>query len=161
MGGQPLNQPVVGLAETAQGGYYEVASDGGLFAFGPGATFHGSMGGQPLNKPVVGLAVEPSGGYYEVASDGGIFAFAAPFHGSTGCLALTQPIVGLVTSPDNTSVGTGTACGFATAQAPGGYQFVAADGGVFSFGNAAFAGSLGGQGVTDVVGMAESRTAVS
>jgi hypothetical protein len=36
----------------------------------------------------------------------------------------------------------------------GGYWEVASDGGVFGFGNATFAGSLGGQGVTDVVGMA-------
>jgi hypothetical protein len=156
MGGQPLNKPVVGMTVTAQGGYYEVASDGGLFAFGPGATFHGSMGGQPLNKPVVGMTITPSGGYFEVASDGGVFAFGAPFHGSTGCLTLAQPIVAIQASSDTSSVGTGTACGFSAPQAPGGYQFVAADGGVFSFGNAAFAGSLGGQGVTDVVGMGDA-----
>jgi len=46
----------------------------------------------------------------------------------------------------------------ATASEPGGYQFVAGDGGMFSFGNAAFAGSLGGQGVTDVVGVAPAAT---
>ncbi len=156
MGGRHLNEPVVGMAETPQGGYYEVASDGGLFAFGPGTPFLGSMGGQHLNKPVVGMAVDPAGGYYEVASDGGIFNFGAPFHGSTGCFALTRPIVGMEVSPNTTSVGIGTACGFNTAQLPGGYQFVASDGGVFSFGNAAFAGSLGGEGITDIVGMANS-----
>ena len=156
MGGKPLNKPVVGMTATPQGGYYEVASDGGLFAFGPGTPFLGSMGGKPLNKPVVGMAVDPTGGYYEVASDGGIFSFGTAFHGSTGCLSLNQPIVAMVVSPDTTTVGTGTACGFTTPQAPGGYQFVASDGGVFSFGNAVFAGSLGGQGVTDVVGIANS-----
>ncbi len=156
MGGKPLNKPVVGMAATPQGGYYEVASDGGLFAFGPGASFYGSMGGKPLNKPVVGMAETPAGGYYEVASDGGLFSFGTPFHGSTGCLSLNQPIVGMEVSTDTTTVGPGTACGFTTPQAPGGYQFVASDGGVFSFGNAVFAGSLGGQGVTDVVGIAGS-----
>jgi len=156
MGGKPLNRPVVGMAETPAGGYYEVASDGGLFAFGPGTPFFGSMGGKALNRPVVGMAVDPAGGYYEVASDGDVFAFGAPFHGSTGCLALSQPIVAMEVSPNITTVGTGTACGFDTPQAPGGYQFVAGDGGVFSFGNAAFAGSIGGQGVTDVVGMANA-----
>jgi len=35
-------------------GYQEVASDGGIFAFG--TPFYGSMGGQHLDKPVVGLA---------------------------------------------------------------------------------------------------------
>jgi hypothetical protein len=156
MGGQTLNEPVVGMAETPQEGYYEVASDGGLFSFGPGAVFDGSMGGQPLNKPVVGMAVDPTGGYYEVASDGGIFNFGAPFHGSTGCLNLSEPIVFVIVTPDTTNAGTGTACGFNAPQLPGGYQFVAGDGGVFSFGNSSFAGSLGGQGVTDVVGIANS-----
>ena len=144
------------MTATPQGGYYEVASDGGLFAFGPGASFYGSMGGKPLNKSVVGMAVDPTGGYYEVASDGGLFSFGTPFHGSAGCLSLNQPIVAMVVSPDTTTVGTGTACGFTTPQAPGGYRFVASDGGVFSFGNAVFAGSLGGLGVTDVVGIAGS-----
>ena len=74
MGGKPLNKPVVGMAvDQATGGYYEVASDGGLFAFQ--RPFQGSMGGKPLNEPVVGLAVQPDGsGYWEVASDGGLFA---------------------------------------------------------------------------------------
>ena len=36
-------------------GYWEVASDGGLFAFGT-APFYGSMGGKPLNEPIVGMA---------------------------------------------------------------------------------------------------------
>ena len=158
MGGRALDQPVVDMAETAEGGYYEVAADGGLFSFGPGAVFDGSMGGRPLNKPVVGMAVDPTGGYYEVASDGGIFAFGAPFHGSTGCLTLAEPIVSMAISPDTSSTGTGTACGFTTPQRSGGYQFVAGDGGVFSFGNARFAGSLGGQGVSDIVAMATGRT---
>ena len=154
MGGHQLDKPIVGMTATPEGGYYEVASDGGLFAFGPGATFDGSMGGKPLNKPVVGIAVDQRGGYYEVATDGGIFNFGAPFHGSTGCLDLTQPIVAMVVSHDLTDAGAATACGFDTPQAPGGYQFVAGDGGVFSFGNTTFAGSLGGQGVTNIVGMA-------
>jgi hypothetical protein len=37
------------------GGYWLVASDGGIFSYGD-ARFSGSMGGIPLNKPVVGLA---------------------------------------------------------------------------------------------------------
>ena len=59
---------------TLTGGYWEVASDGGIFAFN--APFYGSMGGPPLNQPVVGIAADPdTGGYWEVASDGGLFAF--------------------------------------------------------------------------------------
>jgi peptidoglycan-N-acetylglucosamine deacetylase len=83
MGGQPLNEPVVGMAATPDGnGYWLVASDGGIFSFGD-ARFYGSMGGQPLTEPVVGMAADPAtGGYWLAASDGGIFSFAAPFYGS-------------------------------------------------------------------------------
>ena len=58
MGGKALNKPIVGITTTLTGaGYYEVASDGGIFAFGD-ATFQGSMGGKPLNAPVVGIATD-------------------------------------------------------------------------------------------------------
>ncbi|MGA7417950.1 MAG: hypothetical protein WBW80_08150 [Acidimicrobiales bacterium] len=36
-------------------GYWEVASDGGIFAFGD-APFLGSVGNMPINQPVVGMA---------------------------------------------------------------------------------------------------------
>ncbi len=85
MAGQHLNQPMVGMSPTADGnGYWLVAADGGIFAFG-NAPFHGSTGSIRLNQPVTGMAVTPNGsGYWMVASDGGIFAFDAPFYGSTG-----------------------------------------------------------------------------
>jgi hypothetical protein len=84
MGGHPLNRPIVGMATTGDGGYWLVASDGGIFSFGPGARFYGSMGGHPLNKPIVGMAAPTTGGYWLVASDGGIFTFgSARFAGST------------------------------------------------------------------------------
>jgi len=54
MGGRPLNKPIVGLMSTFDGGgYWEMATDGGIFAFGD-ALFEGSMGGIPLNSPIVG-----------------------------------------------------------------------------------------------------------
>ncbi len=40
-------------------GYWEVASDGGIFSFG-GASFYGSEGGKPLNAPIVGIAAPPT-----------------------------------------------------------------------------------------------------
>ena len=116
----------VGITDV---GYWEVASDGGIFPFGT-ANYLGSMGGKPLDKPVVGMAVTPDGGgYWEVASDGGIFAFGdAQFYGSMGGKPLNWPIVGIAATPDG-----------------GGYWEVAADGGIFAFGDAQFYGSMGGK----------------
>ena len=56
MGGQHLNQPIVGVSATPDGkGYWLVASDGGIFSFGD-AQFYGSMGATPIVKPIVGMA---------------------------------------------------------------------------------------------------------
>ncbi len=75
----------VSLSDQSHG-YWLVASDGGIFAFGD-AGFHGSTGSQHLNRPVVGMAVTPDGeGYWLVAADGGIFAFGdAVYKGSMTC----------------------------------------------------------------------------
>ena len=74
------------MAATPDGkGYWLVASDGGIFAYGD-AGFYGSTGSIHLNKPVVGMTATPDGGgYWFVASDGGVFAYGdADFYGSTG-----------------------------------------------------------------------------
>ena len=120
-------------------GYWLVASDGGIFAFGD-AGFYGSTGNIRLNRPVVGMAPSSDGrGYWLVASDGGIFAFGnATFHGSTGNIALNKPIVGMAPSGD-----------------ANGYWLVASDGGIFTFGDAQFDGSAGAVPLQQpVVGMA-------
>jgi subtilase family serine protease len=133
-------------------GYWEVGGDGGIFAFGD-ATFDGSMGGQPLNAPIVGLAATPDGhGYWEVAADGGIFAFGdAPFYGSMGGQHLNAPIVGITAAPDGQGMASNGA-------ASGGYWEVAADGGIFAFGDAAFDGSMGGQHLNEpVVGISTTN----
>jgi len=122
-------------------GYWEVASDGGIFSFG-NAPFYGSMGSAVLNEPVVGIAATPDGrGYWEVASDGGIFSFGdARFFGSMGGIPLNQPIVGVASTGDGR-----------------GYWEVASDGGVFAFGDAVFAGSTGVHPVTQpIVGVART-----
>ncbi len=108
-------------------GYWMVASDGGIFAYG-GAKFFGSTGAIKLNMPIVGMAATPSGnGYWLVASDGGIFAFGdARFFGSTGAIKLNKPIVGMAATPSGD-----------------GYWLVASDGGIFAFGDAGFYGSTG------------------
>ena len=51
-----LNRPVVGMARSPDGGgYWLVASDGGIFTYGD-ASFFGSTGSIVLNRPVVGLS---------------------------------------------------------------------------------------------------------
>ena len=51
MGGTPLNRPVVAMAATPSGqGYWEVASDGGIFSFGD-AGFDGSVPDLPPPGP--------------------------------------------------------------------------------------------------------------
>jgi hypothetical protein len=182
----PLNQPIVGMAQTADGaGYWMVAADGGIFAFGD-AQFYGSMGGTPLNQPIVGMAATPDGrGYWMVAADGGIFAFGdARFYGSMGGTPLNQPIVGMAATPDGRGYWLVAADGgiFAFGDAPfygstgnitlnqpivgmvatpdgRGYRFVAADGGVFCFGDAPFYGSTGNITLSQpIVGMASPPT---
>ena len=136
-----LNKPIVGIAGVpGGGGYWLVASDGGIFPFGPRAGGYGSTGGIHLNQPVVGMAPTVSGrGYWLVAADGGIFPFGdAVGYGSTGNIHLNKPIVGMAAVPGG-----------------GGYWLVASDGGIFPFGTAQGYGSLGNVHLNQpIVGMA-------
>jgi hypothetical protein len=123
-------------------GYWLVGGDGGIFTFGS-AQFYGSTGNLPLQRPVVGITpTADRSGYWLVASDGGLFAFGdASFYGSIPGLGyapagavgaphpLNAPVVGMVPTADG-----------------GGYFMVASDGGVFTFGDARFAGSCPGIG---------------
>jgi len=121
-----LVAPVVAMAATPDGrGYWQAASDGGVFAFGS-APFLGSMGGRQLQAPVVGMAAAPDGrGYWLVAYDGGVFAFgSAHYHGSTGSRPLTALVAGLVP----TATGRG-------------YWLWAVDGSVYAFGDALHLGA--------------------
>ena len=93
----PVSPPASPPPVAASSGYWEAASDGGIFAFGD-AGFYGSMGAKHLNAPIVGIAATADGlGYWEVASDGGVFAFGdAGFYGSMGAKHLNAPVVGVV-----------------------------------------------------------------
>ncbi len=127
MTGTPLTKPVVGMAvDPVTGGYWLVATDGGIFSFN--APFKGSTGAIHLNRPVVGMTATADGqGYWFVASDGGIFSFGdAAFFGSTGSIRLNEPVVGMAAAPSGR-----------------GYWLVASDGGIFAFGSAGFFGSTG------------------
>ena len=127
MTGTALSKPVVGMAvDPVTGGYWLVATDGGIFSFN--APFEGSTGAMHLNRPVVGMTASPDGqGYWFVASDGGIFSFGdAAFYGSTGSMHLNMPVVGMAAASDGH-----------------GYWLVASDGGIFAFGSAGFFGSTG------------------
>jgi len=126
----PDSLPLEISAPIARSGYRFVGSDGGIYNYGSGAPFLGSMGGTKLNSPVVGMATMPGGdGYDLVASDGGVFNFgSAQFYGSMGGKPLNKPVVGIAITPDG-----------------GGYWLVASDGGIFSYGDAQFYGSMGGK----------------
>ena len=134
MAGRPLAAPVVGLAPTPGcGGYWELAADGGVFAFGD-APFLGAATGDVGSRRAVGIAATPDGrGYWLAASDGAVYAFGdAPYLGSLPGLGIRPqaPISTLVATPDG-----------------GGYWLVGADGAVYAFGDARFLGSLPGLGV--------------
>ena len=77
------------------GGYWLVASDGGIFSYGD-AAFQGSTGGIVLNKPIVGIAATRDGaGYWLIAADGGVFNFGdALFSGSAAPLGITNAVGG-------------------------------------------------------------------
>jgi hypothetical protein len=85
---------------------------------------------------------EVSGGYVVGASDGGVYNFGARDFGSLGGTKLAQPIVGLASTVSGA-----------------GYWMVAAEGGIFSFGDAGFHGSTGHIALAkSIVGMAATPT---
>jgi hypothetical protein len=77
-GSAHLNQPVVGMMAAPGGGYWLVASDGGVFTFGS-AAYLGSMGGNAISGSAIGI-VASAAGYSVITSDGQSHAFG----GSSG-----------------------------------------------------------------------------
>lgn len=80
-----------------------------------------------VNRPPVKILTHSSwnGGYLIITDDGGVFGFEAPFFGSLGGTPLSKPIVDAEVTPSGQ-----------------GYWMMGADGGIFSFGDAAFKGRV-------------------
>ena len=120
-----LNKPIVGMTtDEATGGYWFVASDGGIFGFK--APFYGSAGGTPLTAPVVAMAGTVDGrGYWLATANGAVFAYGdAPDFGSVHPGA---PVVGIADTADGH-----------------GYWLTDAKGDVYPFGDARNFGSTSG-----------------
>jgi hypothetical protein len=123
--------PIVGIVPTRAGnGYWLVGRDGGIFTFGDAPFYGAGIGEDP--SPVVGLArtgFHTDPGYLIAHADGSVF-----LHVAGASSRVNPPIVGLVAP----------IVGIAATPSEMGYYLVASDGGVFTFGDAHFAGSLGG-----------------
>ena len=122
-----LNAPIVGMVRSVTGaGYFLVASDGGVFAFGD-ATFAGSCPGiGGCAGSVVAVIPDATGkGYWVVTSTGNVYAFGdAGYYGAPG--PQTTPITSAVaTEPDGL-----------------GYYVLDESGQVFAYGDAKSYGSL-------------------
>jgi hypothetical protein len=119
--GRKLNAPIVGMVPSANGdGYFMVASDGGVFAFGD-AEFQGSCPGIGgcSGAAVTVMPDASGGGYWLVTATGHVYAFgnAATF-GQPG--PQSTPVTSAVRTPDG-----------------GGYWILFANGVIDGFGDAA------------------------
>ena len=116
--------------------HYNVNND-----FSGGSPYGGSNPSPPFPAPFAALSATPDGNGYWLANQAGpVLAegSAASFPGSDGGISPSQPVVAVAATPDG-----------------GGYWLGAADGGVFSLGDASFYGSMGGVSLNSpVVGMA-------
>jgi subtilase family serine protease len=116
-----LNAPIVGMVPSSDGGgYFMVASDGGVFAFGD-ARFEGScpgMGG--CSGAAVAVVPDASGnGYWLITQTGSVYAFGnATFYGAPGNQG--SPVTSAVRAADG-----------------GGYWVLLANGAVYAYGDAA------------------------
>jgi hypothetical protein len=169
--GKELNAPIVGMVPSSDGGgYFMVASDGGVFAFGD-AKFEGScpgMGG--CSGAAVAVMPDATGnGYWLVTATGHVYSFGdAKSYGSAG--AQSVPVTSAVRTPtgqgywilfaNGTIDAFGDASNFgdpvgetgglnpATAifasSDGGGYWVSSANGTVFSYGDAPNSGGMAG-----------------
>jgi sugar lactone lactonase YvrE len=115
-----LNAPIVGMVPSSDdGGYFMVASDGGVFAFGD-ARFAGSCPGiGGCSGAAVAVMPDASGnGYWLVTQTGNVYTFGdASYFGAPGNTG--SPVTSAVRTPDG-----------------GGYWILTANGAVHGYGDA-------------------------
>jgi hypothetical protein len=167
-----LNAPIVGMVPSADGaGYFMVASDGGVFAFGD-AKFEGSCPGiGGCSGAAVAVMPDASGnGYWLVTATGQVYAFGdANNHGAPGPQSV--PVTAAVRTNDGGGYwilfangvvapygdaaslggpagavgGLNPASAIFTTSDGGGYWVASADGSLYTYGDAPNDGSMAGQ----------------
>ena len=95
--------PSSGWRRRPGAGYWLVASDGGIFTYGP-RPFLGSMGGTPLVSPIVGMAASGTG-YWLGATDGGVFNYGTGFLRLHGWRSNPNPIRAIAATPSGPGTG--------------------------------------------------------
>jgi Peptidase A4 family/IPT/TIG domain len=124
-----LDAPIVGMVPSADGGgYFMVASDGGVFAFGD-ARFAGSCPGiGGCSGAAVAVMPDATGnGYWVVTKTGRVYTFGdAPYYGAPG--SQSTAVTSAVRTPDGK-----------------GYWILFANGAIANYGDAASLGSPAGQ----------------
>ena len=166
--GPPPQQPIVGMAATPDGrGYWLVAADGGVFTFGD-AQFYGSGARCPTRTSSAWRRLPTGRAIGRPRRTEPCWPSATPASSAMRTLALAAPSSASrpIPSPGATGWSPPTAaCSISTRRswAPpvaspcadrwwasrppttaSGYWLVAADGGIFSYGDAPFSGSEGG-----------------
>jgi hypothetical protein len=166
-----LNAPIVGMVPSSDGGgYFMVASDGGVFAFGD-AKFEGSCPGiGGCSGAAVAVMPDASGdGYWLVTATGHVYTFGnATYYGAPGpqLVPVTAAVktpdgngywilfangvvsnygdAGYLGSPAGLTGGINPATAIFTTSPGGGYWVAAADGKVYDYGNAPSDGDMSG-----------------
>ena len=166
-----LNAPIVGMVPSVDGrGYFMVASDGGVFAFGD-AAFEGSCPGiGGCSGAAVAVVPDASGhGYWLVTQTGNVYPFGdAPRLGAPGLgnSPVTSAVPSTIGNGYAILFADGTVDGYGTFQAVGGllnlvtpsdpasaiftddstgYWVATADGAVYPFGQTPKEGDMSGQ----------------